>query len=159
MSNPSVNRLLTDLKSEDETVRLLATQELWQIWFQQKGMVGLELIKRSQIQLEDGNAELAEAILNQLIRDQPDFAEAWNRRAILYYTQENYQLSLRDCQTVVQLNPDHFGAWHGIGLCQMALADYLSAIPAFRRALEIQPYAIINQRLLLECTLNASPSG
>jgi tetratricopeptide (TPR) repeat protein len=158
MSNPSVNRLLADLKSEDETVRLLATQELWQIWFQQKGMVGLELIKRSQIQLEDGNVEVAESILNQLIRDQPDFAEAWNRRAVLYYTQENYQLSLKDCQTVVQLNPNHFGAWHGIGLCQMALRNYVAAIPAFRRALEIQPYAIANQRLLLECTLNSSSS-
>jgi tetratricopeptide (TPR) repeat protein len=151
-----VNRLLADLKSEDETVRLLATQELWQIWFQQKGMAGLEIIRRSQIQLEDGNAEVAEAILNQLIADQPDFAEAWNRRAVLYYTQENYQLSLRDCQTAVQLNPNHFGAWHGIGLCQIAMRNYQAAIPAFRRALEIQPFAVVNQRLLLECTLHSS---
>jgi tetratricopeptide (TPR) repeat protein len=153
MAESSINLLLENLKSEDETVRLLATQELWQIWFQQKGVCGLELIRRSQTMLEEGNAAEAEAILTQLISDQPDFAEAWNRRAVLYYTQKQYQASLDDCEMVIKLNPIHFGAWHGIGLCQVNLGNYYKAATAFRKALEIQPHAMINQRLLLECSL------
>lgn len=55
------------------------------------------------------------------------------------------------CEQVVKLNPHHFGAWHGLRLCQAGLENYSEAISAFRKALEIQPYALINQKLILEC--------
>ncbi|MCU0515640.1 MAG: tetratricopeptide repeat protein [Oscillatoria sp. Prado101] len=152
MNESSVNQLLEDLKKPDEAVRNRATQELWRIWFHQKGVYGLELIQRSQILLEAGEVAKAEAALTELINDQPDFAEAWNRRAVLYYTLGEYKKAIADCQTVIKLNPVHFGALHGLGLCYAASGDYRAAIQAFRKALEIQPYALVNQRLILECT-------
>ncbi len=152
MDQTSINSLLLDLKSPDQTVRNGATQELWCIWFQQKGVYGLEQIGRSQVLLEAGETAQAETVLTELIKDQPDFAEAWNRRAVLFYRQGEYQKSLADCQDVIRLNPVHFGALHGLGLCYVALEEYGKAIQAFRRALDIQPYALINQKLILECT-------
>jgi len=147
-----IERLLVDLKSLDEGIREQATQELWRIWFKQKGTYGLELIQRSQMLLDAGEISHAESILTELIQDQPDFAEAWNRRAVLYYTQGQYQEAIDDCQQVVQLNPIHFGALHGLGLCYAAMGNYLAAIQAFRQALEVQPHEIVNQKLILECT-------
>ena len=91
-------------------------------------------------------------LLTKLISQEPDFAEAWNRRAVLHYTQGNYKKSIQDCETVLKLNPIHFGALHGMGLCYAALGEYINAIQAFRRALEIQPFALVNQKLILECT-------
>ncbi|MBW4493676.1 MAG: tetratricopeptide repeat protein [Oscillatoria princeps RMCB-10] len=152
MNESPVNQLLEDLKKPDEAVRNRATQELWRIWFHQKGVYGLELIQRSQILLEAGEVAEAEAALTELINDQPDFAEAWNRRAVLYYTLGQYKKAIADCETVIKLNPVHFGALHGLGLCCAAISDYRAAIQAFRKALEIQPYALVNQRLILECT-------
>lgn len=152
MQNSSIEILLADLKNPDESVRSNATQELWQIWFQQKGAYGLELLIRSQNLLDAGEVTQAEALLTDIVQDQPDFAEAWNRRAVLYFTIGQYQKSLADCQMAVQLNPAHFGAWHGIGLCYAAIASYPEAIQAFRKALEIQPHALVNQKLILECT-------
>ncbi|WP_017718428.1 tetratricopeptide repeat protein [Kamptonema formosum] len=152
MNESSVNQLLEDLKKSDEAVRNRATQELWRIWFHQKGVYGLELIQRSQILLEAGEVAEAEAALTELINDQPDFAEAWNRRAVLYYTLGQYKKAIADCERVIKLNPVHFGALHGLGLCYAAISDYRAAIQAFRKALEIQPYALVNQRLILECT-------
>lgn len=152
MDQASVNSLLLDLKNPDETVRNRATQELWRIWFEQKGAYGLELIGRSQVLLQAGEITQAEAVLTDLIKDQPDFAEAWNRRATLYYMQGQYQKSLADCQEVLRLNPSHFGALHGLGLCCAALGEFSAAVAAFRQALAIQPYALVNQKLLLECT-------
>lgn len=152
MDESSINSLLEDLKNPDETVRQRATQELWRIWFQQKGVYGWELLQRSQVLLETGEITQAETVLTELIDDQPDFAEAWNQRAFLYYRLGQYKKSLEDCQMVINLNPIHFGALHGLGLCHAALANYSAAIQAFRRALEIQPYALENQKLILECT-------
>ncbi|MBD2311557.1 tetratricopeptide repeat protein [Desertifilum sp. FACHB-1129] len=156
MSNDDLDLLLEDLKSPTERVRQEATQQLWQRWFHQKGIMGLELLQKAQILLESGEAAEAEAILTRAIATFPDFAEAWNRRAVLYYLLKNYRKAIADCQQVLRLNPVHFGALHGLGLCYAALGDYSAAIDAFRKALEIQPHAIENQRLLLECTAKLS---
>lgn len=156
MNDKLIDRLLEDLKNPDELTRQQATEELWRLWFNQKGAYGLEILGESQRLMEAGDVEEAEAVLTELIEDQPDFAEAWNRRAVLYYLQGEYRRSLADCQQAVKLNPIHFGALHGIGLCYAALNDYVSAIQAFRRALELQPHALINQRLILECTARLS---
>ncbi|MBD1837625.1 tetratricopeptide repeat protein [Coleofasciculus sp. FACHB-64] len=156
MNEFSINSLLEDLKNPDETVRYEATAELWRVWFHQKGVVGFELLGRSQAMLEAGELAKAEALLTDLIETQPNFAEAWNRRAVLYYILREYKKALQDCQMVVKLIPFHFGALHGMGLCHIALEDYSAAIQAFRQALEIQPYALENQRLILECTAQLS---
>ncbi|MBE9189605.1 tetratricopeptide repeat protein [Gloeocapsopsis crepidinum LEGE 06123] len=151
-----INPLLEALKSPDEKIRNWATQELWKHWFGQKGVYGLQLLQQSQALVEAGKIEQAEALLTEVIEAQPDFAEAWNRRAVLYYMNGQYQRALTDCERVVKLSPIHFGALHGMGLCYVALGNYSAAIQALRRALEIQPYAVENQRLILECSAQLS---
>lgn len=151
--NPLVERLLLDLKDADETIRQQATARLWELWFQQKGAWGFERLRQAQVLSARGDVAAAEVLLSEVIRDLPDFAEAWNQRAILHYTRDRYDRSRADCQQVVRLVPYHFGAWHGLGLCHMALGDYRDAIEALQQALAIQPYATVNQRLVLECTL------
>ena len=153
MDSLFINSLLEDLKNPDETVREQATRKIWRIWFQQKGIYGLEKIEHSQKLLDAKKITEAEAVLTELISTQPDFAEAWNRRAFLYYSIGEHQKSLLDCQKVLQLNPVHFGALHGMGLCYAAMGNYIEAIKAFRNALQIQPYSQINQKFILECTL------
>ncbi|MGF1496002.1 MAG: tetratricopeptide repeat protein [Elainellaceae cyanobacterium] len=156
MDESTLKVLLEELKHPDEAVREQATHQLWQTWFQQKGEYGLTALQQSQIALQAGEYLEAEAILTDLISDQPDFVEAWNRRAVLYYMRGQYRKSLVDCEAVVELAPFHFGALHGMGLCHAALGNYQLAIRAFRRALDIQPYALINQKLILECTARLS---
>ncbi|MEH2362738.1 tetratricopeptide repeat protein [Nostoc sp.] len=156
MDSLSINSLLEELKNPDATVREKATRKIWRIWFQQKGIYGLEIIDRSQKLLDAGEITQAETALTALIKEQPDFAEAWNRRAFLYYSVGDYQKSLTDCQMVVKINPIHFGALHGMGLCYAALGEYGEAIRAFQGALEIQPYSLVNQKLILECTFRFS---
>ena len=132
MNSLFINSLLEDLKNPDESVREQATRKLWGTWFQQKGIYGLEVIHRTQKLLDAGALAEAEAGLTQLIHAQPDFALCWNRRASLYYTIGEYQKSLIDCKKVVNLNPTHFGALHGIGLSYAAIGEYEKAIKAFR---------------------------
>ena len=152
MHELEIYTLLEKLKNPSEEVREQATRKIWSRWFRQKGIVGLEILQRAQTMLQTGEIESAEKLLAKAIADFPDFAEAWNTRAILYYLQGDYRKSIADCQRVIQLNPVHFGALHGLGLCYAQLGEYRRAIAAFQRALEIQPYAIENQRLILECT-------
>jgi tetratricopeptide (TPR) repeat protein len=156
MDSISINSLLEDLQNSDVTVREQATRRIWRIWFHQKGNYGLEKIDQSQKLLDAGKISDAEVMLTELINAEPDFAEAWNRRAFLYYSLRDYEKSLADCQEVIQLNPVHFGALHGMGLCYAALGKYSEAIQAFKSALIVQPYSLVNQKLILECTLRLS---
>jgi tetratricopeptide (TPR) repeat protein len=152
MNQELIHNLLSDLKNTDMTVRERACAQLWRIWFWQKGRSGLAQIETSEQMIATGNLAGAEVVLTSLVDDLPDFAEAWNRRAVLYYLKQEYCSAIADCQQVIEIVPWHFGAWHGLGLCQAALGNYSGAITAIRQALEIQPYSIENQRLLLECT-------
>ncbi len=151
MDDGAVEQLLANLKEADPAVRDLATQAFWELWFRQKGATGLEQLQRSQALLEAGDAEAAEQLLTQLIEAMPDFAEAWNRRAVLHYVQHSYAEAIRDCEATLRLVPFHFGALHGLGLCYAALGNYRAAIETFHRALEVQPHALINKKLMLEC--------
>lgn len=152
MDNATTSRLLENLKNSDPEVREQATHQLWESWFWQKGLSGLKRLQHSQDLLEAGELEAALSILNDLIEYQPDFAEAWNRRAVVHYTQQNFEQARQDCEVVLDIFPFHFGALHGLGLCCASLGHYREAIRAFRAALDVQPHAIINQKLLLECS-------
>ncbi|MEL4897248.1 tetratricopeptide repeat protein [Crocosphaera sp. Alani8] len=152
MKYSKIEQLLQELKKTDEVARKRATSELWNLWFGQKGEIGRELLRRSQSFLEMGNLQKAEQLLTETVDNYPDFAEAWNRRAVFYFSLERYEQARQDCEQVIQLVPYHFGALHGLGLSLLALGKYAEAIAAFRKALEVQPYALINQKLILECT-------
>ena len=67
MSQP-IEELLRDLKNEDEGIRDRATQGLWEMWFMQKGMQGLQVLRQSQMMADSGNVRQAELMLTQLIR-------------------------------------------------------------------------------------------
>ena len=152
MNDPHIPQLLDDLKHDNPKVRDRATRTLWELWFNQKGAAGLEELGRCQHLVEAQQFQAAEEQLTQLVETLPDFAEAWNRRAVLYFITDRHRLAIADCHTTLKLNPVHFGALNGLGLCHMALSEYSEAIAAFRKALEIQPHSLENKRMLLECT-------
>ncbi|MEO0768639.1 MAG: tetratricopeptide repeat protein [Cyanobacteria bacterium J06649_4] len=152
MDQDRVDRLLADLKVPDASVRDRATATLWQAWFHQKGVHGAQQLMEAQSLIDAGQVSEAESALSAIIEAQPDFAEAWNRMAVLHFTQSDYWQAIADCQKVIELVPYHFGALHGLGLSHRAIGHYTAAIQAFRQALAVQPYALVNQRLILECT-------
>ena len=156
MNQNLVAKLLLDLKNSDPNIRDRATRQLWSIWFWQKGKIPLAQIEESERLLSEGDVDAATSILDDLVDAVPDFAEAWNRRAVLKFMTQSYDRAIDDCEMVLTLNPVHFGALHGLGLCHAALGNYSAAIRAFRSALDIQPHAIENQRLILECTARLS---
>src|SRR5262249_16567337 len=87
------------------------------------------------MRLRDGEKKLN--ALEALIRKAPGFAEAYNQRAILYFTMKDYQKCVADCEKVMQLNPHHFGAQAGMARSLMRMRKPRAALKAFRRAFEI----------------------
>ena len=144
-------QLLRALKSPSTSVRQVAADSLWNLWFHAAGKDAFRLPKSANLAMERQKFTEALALLNQTTRKYPRFAEGWNRRAILYWQMGQFHESIADCKKVVALNPSHFGAWQGMGLCQLHLGDVEGASQSFRVALKISPYDRGVRRLLQQC--------
>jgi tetratricopeptide (TPR) repeat protein len=48
--------------------------------------------------------------------------------------------SIKTCEIVVDLNPLHYSAWSGKGLCHANLSQNLEAIECFDKALALNPH-------------------
>lgn len=133
------NPVALRLHDDDERVRQMAALALWQIW-SRSGKPAIDaLYQRGVKQMETSDLTGALVTFSQIIRQQPSFAEGWNKRATLYYLMGNYALSLKDCEQVLKRNPNHFGALSGMGQIYMRLGDLPRAIDAFERALTVHP--------------------
>jgi len=84
--------------------------------------------------------DVALKLLDAIIKLRPDYTEAWNRRATLYYLQNDYARSLADIQQVLAREPRHFGALAGLGMIMQDLGDEKRALDAFRKALAVNPH-------------------
>lgn len=143
--------LVQALKSRSDDVREVATSALWDLWFHEAGREAYEMTARAAVKIERSEFDDALAVLNEIIRRYPDFPEGWNRRASLYWTMGLYEESLSDCQKVLALKPQHFGAWKGMARCQMQLRDFEGAVYSLRRADRIQPHDEGTTNLLRQC--------
>ena len=69
----------------------------------------------------------------------PEWAEAWNKRATVLYLIGEYQESQNDIDKVLQLEERHFGALAGQGLVNIQLKNYEKAIMSYEKAKKIYP--------------------
>ncbi len=69
----------------------------------------------------------------------PNWAEGYNKRATTYYLMQEFEKSIEDCDKTIGLNPFHFGALSGAGLCYLGLRDLRKALEYFERAVAVNP--------------------
>jgi tetratricopeptide (TPR) repeat protein len=84
----------------------------------------------------------AEVILSRydaLLQNAPQFAEAYNQRAILYFRLGELSRSIADCEKVLRMNPYHFGAAGGMAQCYMKQKKFRAALRTYRRTYRINP--------------------
>lgn len=67
------------------------------------------------------------------------FAEAWNQRATALYLRGDFASAYADAEEAFRLNPYHFGARSGMGLCKFGMRCYDEALMMFESTLEINP--------------------
>jgi tetratricopeptide (TPR) repeat protein len=131
--NRALSRRLHD---DDGMIRQLAGDALWAIWFRAAGRDHCESLQRI---VTGENTRTTLRDLDVLISRTGDYAEAYNQRAILYYKLGEFRRAAADCETVLKLNPQHYGAAAGMAQCYLRLNRPRAALCAFRTALEINP--------------------
>ena len=141
-------QLLKALRSDSASVRTVAISALFDIWVAQEGEEAAFLLQVAGNSIEQKNIRGALNHLTRLTRTYPFFAEGWNRRATLLWQLGQVEQSLSDCRKAVLLNPEHFGALQGMGLCHVRLGNLDAAIKSFQQALKVIPHDRQTQRYL-----------
>lgn len=124
----------------DEASAKHVEARIWALWAQTSSDTTALLMARSKAALDAGKPEVALKLLDTVVKLKPDYIEAWNRRATIYYLQNNYDRSLRDIEQVLVREPRHFGALAGLGMIMQELGDDKRALDAFRKALAVNPH-------------------
>ena len=101
---------------------------IWAIWLQTPSDTAALLMARAKAAMEAQKAEVAIKLLDAVIKLRPDYVEAWNRRATVYYLQNDYEHSLQDIEQVLVREPRHFGALAGLGMRQNVTSRIFSRI-------------------------------
>jgi tetratricopeptide (TPR) repeat protein len=128
------------LRDRDSMTNQMAEHALWSIWFRcGTSPANSELAQGAQC-LTKRDFQRAMEHFNRAVELCPDFAEAYNQRAIAWYLLEEYDRSARDCQRAVELMPCHFGAWAGLGHCHAHRGQIVEAIKSYQRALQVNPH-------------------
>lgn len=123
----------------DETSSKSIEERIWALWLVSKSDTTNLLMMRVKTAMDAEDLDLAIKLLNSIIQIKPDYAEAWNRRATVYYMKKDFSRSLADIQQVLAREPRHFGALAGLGLIMQDLGDEKRALDIYRRALAIHP--------------------
>ncbi|MEM0986001.1 MAG: tetratricopeptide repeat protein [Pseudomonadota bacterium] len=134
------DEMFEDLKSaptpeEAESV----ASDIWASWME-SGSATIDLLMERAVSAEQGgDTGHARALYDRVILIKPDYAEAWHRRAALFYSDNQLDEALRDLNETLVLEPRHFGAWFALATLLERLGAEEEARDAYREVLALHP--------------------
>ena len=142
-SQPLLDKLSV-ASSEEEAARLEA--DVWDAWMYEAGPTVDILMERATEAMQFEENELARDLLDRIILIDPDYAEAWHRRATIFYQDGAYDEAIADLEQALRHEPRHFGAWTGLGAIFESIEENDAALAAYRKALAIHPFSLAAKR-------------
>ena len=146
----SIIPLLASLLHEP-SLQEAAQTSCWTIWMRpnNKDTIAGDAMKEGcRLMMTESTHNDALVQFNICIQRCPDWCEAYNKRATLFYLMRRWKESVEDCQFTLELCPQHFGAASGMGLCLMNINDKAKALTAFELAIGINPGLVEIRRIV-----------
>ena len=140
-----LDKLFSQLKnSKDLSSAQILEKKIQKIWMihpsdDRRGFRLTELLNQGSRLMNRGEFNKAYELFTKIIVTEPDWSEAWNKRATVLYLMNRYQSSLEDIKITLALEPRHFGALSGQALNYIELKQYEKAIQSYKAAQKIYP--------------------
>jgi len=124
----------------DDASAKAVEDRIWALWLASGSDTANLLMTRVKSAIEAQDLDLALKLLDAIVELKPEYIEAWNRRATIYYMKKDFTRSLADIRQVLAREPRHFGAMSGLGMILQEFGDDKRALEVLRRALVIHPH-------------------
>ncbi len=135
-----LDTLFSELQDPENEDWKLSEQKIWREWSKSGSASMDHLLQRGVRAMQRGQLRTAVEHFSAAIDHAPDFAEAWNKRATVFYMMEEYGLSMSDIRQTLLLNPRHFGAMAGLGSIMEGLERPKDALAIYEHALQVHPH-------------------
>ena len=148
-TNPALNDLFRALQVTTSAKAKDIESKIWSLWVVHDSNPDATGMMRLGMQMMQAN-QLTEAgrVFSRLIDIEPDFAEAWNKRATIRYMLGNHDGSKADIVEVLEREPRHFGALSGLAMIHMQNGNLKGALNAYEAALQVNPFMINVQQMI-----------
>jgi len=138
--NRNIEFLFGALKAAPDEASAKAVEDrIWAVWTNSGNETTSLLLGRAKKATDDKDYDLALKMLNAIIELKPDYIEAWNRRATIYFLKRDYADSLADIAKVLMREPRHFGALSGLARIMEDIGDEKRALDAYRKEQDVYP--------------------
>ena len=140
-----LDKLFVQLKdTKDLPTSQIVEKKIWEIWMihpsdDRRGFRLTELLTQGSRLMNMGELNKAYKLFTTIIATEPDWSEAWNKRATVLYLMDRFQSSLDDIKITLTLEPRHFAALSGQALNYIELKQYEKAIQSYKAAQKIYP--------------------
>jgi len=141
-NDPRLDDLFDTLQHSASINTIRATENrIWSIWLEHPDADVERLMVLGTKSMNYQRYTEALRAFSQVIENYPNYAEAWNKRATLYYLVGNLDASLSDVEHTLALEPRHFGALSGMGLLYIQREELFKAKQAFEDLIRIHPHS------------------
>ena len=135
-----LDKLFNELKKNISSSSSIIAKQIWTLWSTHPTDQKLtSMLDEGSRLVQDQKLNRAIKIFTEVIEMDPSWAEAWNKRATVFYIIGEFQKSQDDIDKVLELEKRHFGALAGQGLVNIQLKNYEKAILSYKKAQEIYP--------------------
>ena len=144
----------TEIETEIESI----TIDIWDIWHETNDpKISSDFFKGIGL-MHNGNLETSINYFTKVIETNPNFAEAWNKRATAYYLLGNFDKSMLDINETLKLEPRHFGAMDGMALIFLHQEKFTKVLEIYDEIIKIFPKSknIIEKKKRLLSQINTS---
>ena len=141
LGDPAALPFLQQVLTDDE-IGDIAEASMWTIFMRPPVNDGMleNLLAEGMVAMSRQNTfSQALDIFQRVIDAAPSFAEGYNKLATVYYLMNQHKEAIKYCDRTLDLNPYHFGAASGKGMCCAAVGQYKEALAAFETAVAINP--------------------
>jgi tetratricopeptide (TPR) repeat protein len=108
--SPFLDALFRRLALCPRTEAAATEDRIWDVWMHHPHRAAARELDLAASDIAARRYDIAETRLARLLRRTPDFAEAWHKRATLYYMLGRDGECLHDIRRTLELEPRHFGA-------------------------------------------------
>ena len=112
---------------------------IWDIWSIADNQETQIIFDEANQFMDVGELDNAIELFTKVVKQSPEFAEGWNKRATVYFLKGELNKSISDIEKTLNLEPRHFGALDGLAEIYLITDDLVGAAATYRRILEIIP--------------------
>ena len=125
-------------------------QQIWSLWSTHPTDEKLtSILDEGSRLVQDRQLARAINVFTEVIELDPTWAEAWNKRATVFYMVGEFDKSQDDIDKVLELEKRHFGALAGQGMVNIQLKNYDKAKRSYQKVQEIYP-AMKSPKVMIE---------